>query len=117
MPDLLVQVPSGPIEPMINPTKDRIVCQLIDKSEDTRVDSLIVHVDRTTESGLGIVEEDTREQILEAKVLAVGPDCRFVRAGQTILLPIYAGYETDIDIEVGPVIITHEPEAMAIVQS
>lgn len=54
------------------PTQDRIACQLIDES--------------ITDSGLKLVSFDNREDLCQAKVLAVGPDCRYVQPDQTILV-------------------------------
>jgi co-chaperonin GroES (HSP10) len=82
------------------PTEDRIACHLIDGS--------------VTESGLQIIRHDLREEMMEATVISVGPDCLSVKAGDTILLPRYSTADLDIEIEGQPLSLTRESEVIAI---
>lgn len=88
-----------PARSMFRPTQDRIALQLIDES--------------TTASGLKLVSFDNREDLCQAKVLAVGPDCRYVQPDQTILVFRYSTWEIEVDEK--PLTLTREAEIIAIV--
>lgn len=96
----MVRKAFGPIEPMFLPTRNRILCKIIEGQH-------------TSQSGL-VLPESGPEQLLLYSVIAVGPECRYVQAGQAILLPHYAGQ--DIEVEGEQFTIAREPEVAAITQ-
>jgi chaperonin GroES len=85
---------------MFQPLRNRILCQLIPGQH-------------ATAEGI-ILPESGPERSLRYRVIAVGPECRSVKAGDTIMLPLYAGQ--DMEVEGALCTITREPEVSAITQ-
>lgn len=83
---------------MFKPTEDRIACRIIDESD---------------RNGIKVVLHDQREQLVKAKVIAVGPECRDVQVGHNILVPMWALHE--IEVEAAPINITREAEVLVII--
>jgi co-chaperonin GroES (HSP10) len=84
---------------MFQPTKDRILCKQI--PEQNQIGDILS-------------PDMPQERPYEYLVLAVGPDCQFVREGQTILLPTYS----TLDSQIGEheISFAHESEVIAIVE-
>jgi len=54
-----------------------------------------IQIKKQTEGGLFIPESATKQFVSRAKILEVGPDCKFAKVGQLIIMNTHTGIEVE----------------------